>query len=155
MTGRKEFRRVVVGLDGLANSRAPDAFVCRLRPPRGGRVTCVRVVEPMRVPSMPLLPGAMRAQIAGQADAVNRIRRATARRQVEAVPATLRRPGWRAAGLVRNGLPLVGLPAAVRAARADVLVVGARGKGAVTHFLLCSVAEAALKHAPVDVLIVK
>ena len=154
MTGRKEFRRVVVGLDGLANSQAPDAFVCRLRPPRGGRVTCVRVVGPVRVPSMPLLPSAMRAQIAGQARCGEldpaRNRPAPGR----GLPATLRRPGWRAAGLGRNGLPLVGLPAAVRAARA-VLVVGARGKGAVTHSLLCSVAEAALKHAPVDVLIVK
>jgi nucleotide-binding universal stress UspA family protein len=155
MTGRKGFRRVVVGLDGSANSRRAAAFVCRLRPPRGGRVTCVRVVEPVRVPSMPLLLGAMRAQIAGQADAVNRIRRATAQRQVEAVAATLRRAGWRAAGLVRTGLPLAGLLAAVRAARADVLVVGARGTGAVTHFLLGSVAEAALKHAPIEVLIVK
>jgi nucleotide-binding universal stress UspA family protein len=87
--------------------------------------------------------------------AVNRIRRATARRQVEAAAATLRRVGWRAAGLVRTDLPLAGLLAAVRAARADVLVVGARGTGAVTHFLLGSVAEATLKHAPVDVLIVK
>jgi len=97
----------------------------------------------------------MRAQIAGQADAVNRIRRATAQRQVEAAAATLRRAGWRAAGLVRIGLPLAGLLAAVRAARADVLVVGARGTVSVTHFLLGSVAEAALKHAPVEVLVVK
>ncbi len=155
MSGGKEFRRVVVGLDGSDNSRRAAAFVCRLRPPRSGRVTCVRVVEPVRVPSMPLLPSAMQSQIAGQAEAVNRIRRATAQRQVEAAAATLRRVRWRAAGLVRTGLPLAGLLAAVRAARADVLVMGARGKGAVTHFLLGSVAEAALKHAPVDVLIVK
>ncbi|MGH7367758.1 MAG: universal stress protein, partial [Candidatus Rokuibacteriota bacterium] len=48
---------------------------------------------------------------------------------------------------VRTGLPLAGLLAVVRAERADVLVLGARGAG--------SVAEAALKHAPVEVLIVK
>ena len=78
-----------------------------------------------------------------------------AQRQVEAAAAPLRRRGWRVHGLVRTGLPLAGLLAAVRAARADVLVVGARGKGAVTHFLLGSVAESALKLTPVDVLIVK
>jgi hypothetical protein len=89
MSGRKEFRRVVVGLDGSANSRRAAAFMARLKPPRRGHVTCVRVVEPVRVPSMPLLLGAMRAQIAGQVDAMNRIRRATAQRQVEAAAATL------------------------------------------------------------------
>ena len=56
---------------------------------------------------------------------------------------------------MRSGVPLAELLAAVRAERADVLALGARGAGAVTHFLLGSVAEAALKHAPVEVLIVK
>jgi nucleotide-binding universal stress UspA family protein len=56
---------------------------------------------------------------------------------------------------VRTGLPLAELLAAVRAERADALVLGARGAGAVTHFLLGSVAEAAVKQAPVEVLIVK
>jgi len=104
---------------------------------------------------MPLVPAAMRAQIAGQAQAMNRTRLAAARRQVEAAAATLAAVGWRARGVVRGGVPLAGLLAAVRAARADALVLGARGAGAVTHFLLGSVAEAALKHAPVEVLIVK
>ncbi len=149
------FRRVVVGLDGSRNSRRAAAFLARLEPPRRGRVICVRVVEPMRVPAMPLVPDAIRAQISGQADAVNRGRLAAARRQVEAAAAALRRSGWRARGVVRTGLPLAGLLAVVRAERADVLVLGARGAGAVAHFLLGSVAEAALKHAPVEVLIVK
>jgi nucleotide-binding universal stress UspA family protein len=109
----------------------------------------------VRVPSMPLVPGAMRAQIAGQADAANRSLVGGARRQVEAAAATLVKAGWRARGVVRSGVPLAELLATVRAARADVLVLGARGAGAVTHFLLGSVAEAALKHAPVEVLIVK
>ena len=155
MAGRTGFRRVVLGMDGSAHSRRAAAFLKRLQPPRGGRVTVVRVVEPMRAPAMPFVPAAMRAQISGQADAVNRIHTGTARRQVEAVAATLARAGWRARGVVRSGVPLAELLAAVRAERADVLVLGARGAGVVTHFLLGSVAEAALKHAPVEVLIVK
>jgi nucleotide-binding universal stress UspA family protein len=142
-------------MDGSAHSRRAVAFLTRIAPPRGGRVTVVRVVEPVRVPSMPLVPGAMRAQIAGQADAANRSLVGGARRQVEAAAATLVKAGWRARGVVRSGVPLAELLATVRAARADVLVLGARGAGAVTHFLLGSVAEAALKHAPVEVLIVK
>lgn len=118
-------------------------------------MTVVRVVEPVRVPSMPLVPSPMRAQIAGQADAANRSLVAAARRQVEAATAALAQAGWRARGVVRSGVPLAELLAAVRAEGADVLALGARGAGAVTHFLLGSVAEAALKHAPVEVLIVK
>ncbi|MGH7385373.1 MAG: universal stress protein, partial [Candidatus Rokuibacteriota bacterium] len=76
------FRRVVVGLDGSANSRRASAFVARLTPPRGGLVTFVRVVEPMRVPSMPLVPASVRGQIAAQADTVNQEQIARARRLV-------------------------------------------------------------------------
>jgi nucleotide-binding universal stress UspA family protein len=149
------FRRIVLGVDGSAHSRRAAAFLARLEPPPGGRITVVRVVEPVRVPSMPLVPGAMRAQIAGQADAMNRTHVAVARRQVEAAATALARAGWRARGVVRTGLPLAELLAAVRAERADLLVLGARGAGAVTHFLLGSVAEGAVKQAPVEVLIVK
>lgn len=155
MAGRAGFRRVVLGVDGSAHSRRAVAFLTRLKPPRGGRVAVVRVVEPVRAPSMPLVPSAMRAQIAGQADAASRALVAAARRQVEAAAATLAEAGWRARAVVRTGVPLAELLAAVRAERADALVLGARGAGAVTHFLLGSVAEAALKHAPVEVLIVK
>jgi nucleotide-binding universal stress UspA family protein len=151
VAGRTGFRRVVLGVDGSAHCRRAAAFLARLRPPRGGRVTVVRVLEPIRAPSMPFVPGAIRAQIAGQADVVNRSRQAVARRQVEAVAATLARAGWRARGVVRTGLPI----ATVRAERADVLALGARGAGALRHFLLGSVAEAALKHGPIDVLIVR
>ena len=155
MAPRPGFRRVVLGMDGSKHSRRAAAFLARIRPPRGCRVTIVRVVEPVRVPSMPLVPSAMRAQIAGQADAANRALVAKARREVETAAAALAQVGWRTRAVVRTGVPLAELLAVVRAERADVLVLGARGAGAVTHFLLGSVAEAALKHAPVEVLIVK
>lgn len=62
---------------------------------------------------------------------------------------------WELARRVAAARPLAELLAAIRAEGADVLALGARGAGAVTHFLLGSVVEAALKHAPVEVLIVK
>jgi nucleotide-binding universal stress UspA family protein len=148
-------RRVVLGLDGSRYSRRATAFLARLSPWRGGRVLCVRVVEPMRVPSAPLLSPSMRGQLAGQAAAFHRSQVAIARRQVDDAAARLERSGWRARGDVRAGVPLAELLAAARAVRADLLVLGARGAGAVTHFLLGSVAEAVLKHARVPVLIVK
>lgn len=149
------FRRIVVGLDGSAHSRRALALVARMAPARGGRVDCVRVVEPVRMPSAPLLPASMRSQLAAQAASLERTRTETARRQVDAAAARLEASGWRARGQVRIGLPVAELLAAVKAARADVLVVGARGAGGLTHFLLGSVAEAEIRHAPVPVLIVK
>jgi nucleotide-binding universal stress UspA family protein len=148
------FRRVVLGVDGSPHSRRAAAFLRRLAP-GGGRVTVVRVVEPVRAPAMPLVPNAVRAQIAGQAEAMNRSQTAAAQRMVDNMAAELTRAGWRARGVTRTGVPLAGLLAAVRDEQADLLVLGARGAGAVTHFLLGSVAEAALKHSPVEVLIVK
>lgn len=155
MARRAFFRRVVVGVDGSRNSRRAAAFLARFKPPRGGRVTCVQVVEPLRVPSTPLLPGGMRARIVGEVEAMNRTLRSAAARRVEAVAATLARSGWRATGVVRTGVPFAELLGAVRRTRADTLVLGARGAGAMTHLLLGSVAEAAVKQAPVAVLIVK
>jgi nucleotide-binding universal stress UspA family protein len=51
------------------------------------------------------------------------------------------------------GRPLEELLAASR--DADILVVGARGIGTVERLLLGSVAEGALTHAPVPVLVVR
>jgi nucleotide-binding universal stress UspA family protein len=115
----------------------------------------VQVIEPVRMPSTPLLPREMRARIAGEVDGMDRTRRSAAARRVQDAADALARAGWRATSVVRVGVPFAELLATVRRARADTLVLGARGAGAVTHFLLGSVAESALKHAPVAVLIVK
>jgi len=149
------YHRIVVGADGSPHSRRAVAFVARLAPPRGGRVTCVRVIEPMRLPSMPFVPARMRAQLEAQAAAMDRSRRAVARRQLEAAVSALAKAGWRARGVVRAGQPLPELLAAIRAERADLLALGARGAGAVRHFLLGSVVDAALKRSPVAVLVVR
>ncbi|HEY7205955.1 MAG TPA: universal stress protein [Methylomirabilota bacterium] len=155
MATRAGVRRVVVGVDGSSNSRRAAAFLARLKAPRGARVTCVQVVEAVRAPSTPLLPGGMRARLVGEVDAMNRERRRVASRRVAAIAAMLTRAGWRATGVVRTGAPLPELLAAVRRARADLLVVGARGAGAMTRLLLGSVAEGVVKQSPVPVLLVK
>ena len=79
----------------------------------------------------------------------------SARGDVERAAQRLRRSGWRVRGEVRSGVPLSELLAAIRAARADLLVLGARGVGGVERFLLGSVADAATKRSPISVLIVR
>jgi nucleotide-binding universal stress UspA family protein len=151
----RRVRRLVIGLDGSPNSRRAVAFVERLAAPAGGRVRLVRVVEPMRVPSMGLVPGSIRADISGQAEELAAQRVQAARRELETAAGPLARAGWSVRREVRLGVPLPELLAAVTAARAHVLVLGARGVGGVARLLLGSVAEGALGRASVPVLVVR
>jgi len=146
-------RRVVVGLDGSPHASRVVAYLARWS--GRGRAVVVRVVEPGRVPSLALVPASMQAAVAGlvRADMAARVR--TARREVDAATARLRRAGWHARGMVRVGVPLAELLRTVRAERAGVLALGARGAGGAARLLLGSVADGALKRAPVPVLIVR
>ncbi len=149
-----KIRRIVIGVDGSAPSRRAVAFLARLAPPPGGRVLCVSVLEPTRVPTMPFAPQSIREVITGQARALDRKRAATAQREIDRAVARLKRAGWPVRGLVQSAQPLPGLLAAVKAARADLLALGAKGNTGAARVLLGSVADGALKQAPVPVLIV-
>jgi nucleotide-binding universal stress UspA family protein len=146
---------VVVGLDGSAHSRRAAGFLASLRPPRGTRVTVLRVVEPQMIPSLGLLPRGVRRAIAGQAAALRAGQLRTARVDVETTVVKLRRAGWQAQGILRTGLPFPGLLDIVRTSQAGLLVLGARGAGGVERLLLGSVAETALDRCPVSVLLVR
>jgi nucleotide-binding universal stress UspA family protein len=148
-----EPRRVVVGLDGSSHASRVVAHLARWS--GRGRAVVVRVVEPVRVPSLALVPASVRAGVAGlvRSDMAARVR--MARREVEAAAARLRRAGWRARGTVRVGVPLPELLRTVREERAGMLALGARGAGGAVRLLLGSVADGALKRAPVPVLIVR
>jgi nucleotide-binding universal stress UspA family protein len=149
------YRALLVGVDGSPGSRRAVAFAARLVPPAGGRATVVRVVEPVRLPSLGLLPANVRRQLLGQAAALDSARVRSARKDAERAAQRLARSGWRARAEVRLGVPLVELLRSLRANRADLLVLGARGIGGVTRFVLGSVADAATKRSPVAVLVVK
>jgi nucleotide-binding universal stress UspA family protein len=152
-------RRLVLGLDGSAHAQKAVEFLAGLSAPYGGRITALRVVEPVRVPSMGLVPASMRATIRAQAAALTAQALEEARREVETAAARLAQGAlaparWRVRPAVREGVPLDELLRAVRA-RADCLVLGARGVGGMERLLLGSVAEGALSRSPVSVLVVR
>jgi nucleotide-binding universal stress UspA family protein len=149
-----KIRRIVIGVDGSAPARRAVAFLARFAPPAGARVLCVSMLEPTRVPMMPLAPESIRAIIAGQARALDKKRAAAAQREVDRAVTRLKRARWPARGVVQSGQPLPGLLAAVKASRADLLALGAKGQTGAARVLLGSVADGALKQAPVPVLIV-
>ena len=86
---------------------------------------------------------------------LNAKRTRQARREVSEAAVLLKRAGWRARGVVREGVPLAEVLREATASRADLLVVGARGTGGLARLLLGSVAEGVLDHSPVPVLLVK
>ena len=148
-------RTFVLGVDGSDNSRRAADWLAGLPAPPGGRVILVSVIEPLQMPSAGLLPASVRATLRAEAETLVAEQRARAERDLEQRAARLRRAGWRARGLVRQGVPLWTLLDAARNAAADVLVVGARGTGGVTRLLLGSVAEGAVNQAPMSVLVVR
>jgi nucleotide-binding universal stress UspA family protein len=151
----RPMRRIVVGLDGSANARRAVTFLAGLEAPPGGRVTVVRVVEPVRPPSGGLLPATVRAFLASQLKALVAERLRAAKQDVEHARQQLARAGWKVSAIIRVGVPTSELLAAVGGARVDLLAIGARGVGGIERLLLGSVAEGALTRSPVSVLVVK
>jgi nucleotide-binding universal stress UspA family protein len=146
---------VLIGLDGSANARRAVDFVASLETSPGVRATLLRIIEPVRAPSAGVLPATVRAAVGAQAAALEAQQRAAAQRDVEGAGSQLARAGWTVRTMVRTGVPLPELLRAVGAVRADVLTLGARGVGGLERALLGSVADGALSHSPVSVLIVK
>jgi nucleotide-binding universal stress UspA family protein len=152
---RRDIRTVVLGVDGSPNARKAARFLASLKPRPGARVVLACIVEPVIVPSAGLLPGAMRSVLGRQAAKANAERLRQGERELRAMVPALKRAGWRVSTRVRLGVPLRGLLEVVKASKADLLCVGARGTGGVKRLLLGSIAEGALNRCPVGVLLVR
>lgn len=149
----RELKRIVVGFDGSPSARRAIDLLARLTPPRGGQITVVTVAEPVTAPSLALIPGAVRDVLRREAAALERERMAAAERALKEPVARLEASGWKVRTAVRCGAPLAELLQAVETAGANLLAVGTRGNAAVERFILGSVAEGALNHARVPVLV--
>jgi len=152
---RTHVRQFVIGIDGSALAQRAAAFVARLRPPAGGRVLLIAALEPVTLPSSAFLPRAVAATIKRELAAAEAESRRRLQDQLDRAARLLNKAGWRARTAVRSGPPLSVLLDAVRAERADVLALGARGSGGVERLVLGSVAGGALNRCPVPVLVVR
>jgi nucleotide-binding universal stress UspA family protein len=146
-------RTLVVGLDGSDTAKRALAFVSRLVPPRGGRVTLVSAVALLTPPSRGRVPGA--ASIAREIKRQNTIRARAATKELGSAAAGLKRSGWQTRTMLVHGEPLRDLLGAVATSRAQLLVLGARGTSGVRYLLLGSVAEGALNQSPISVLVAR
>jgi nucleotide-binding universal stress UspA family protein len=144
---------VTIGVDGGPDSDASVEVVGELPLPDGVVARVVGVVEPLRYPAT--APTFMSSILKTAIEELEAERR---REMATAVAAAVERLRWRVRRVV-SATPL-GSPAEllVRDAaehQSELIVVGARGLGAVERIVLGSVSESVLRHAGCPVLIAR
>ena len=151
---RDPVRSVVIGVDGSARARRAVEVVARLTPARGARAMIVRVLEPIQIPSLALLPAKTRAILSAEAAALHARKLRDAKREMAAASRRLG-PRWRTSTLIRVGIPATELLRTAADVGADLIVVGSRGSGGLEGLLLGSVADKVLEQSPVSVLVAR
>jgi nucleotide-binding universal stress UspA family protein len=134
--------RVLLATDGSGDAKAAAAWVHSLPLPTNRVVMVITVVNPPRIAYAVSERGDLRGALVAEA-----------RRLADATAAELMTT--RAVGRVVEGDPRHEIVAAARQWPADLIVLGARGLGAVARFLLGSVSIDVARHAPCPVLVCK
>jgi nucleotide-binding universal stress UspA family protein len=132
--------KVLLAIDSSSSSQSAVDEVAARPWPAGSQVEVLTAVEACH----PEVPGEI-------VDEVN----ARARKLVEGATGQLRSRGLPADGIVADGDPKAVILDYATSLRADLIVMGARGLGAVERFLMGSVSRAVLRFAPCSVAIVR
>jgi nucleotide-binding universal stress UspA family protein len=155
-TAPADVSRFVIAYDDGLNARRAVKLLTRLEPRRGMRAVLVNVIARISVPPRTSrLPARLRAGIRSDIAAMNTRRRKQAKAATSAAASRLKEAGWTTEIDIRTGSALEAVLKAVRQYGADVLVIGARETGGLEHVLVGSVAQGAMNHSPVPVLIVR
>ena len=141
--------KILIALDDSQHSDRALEFVTRMRWPAGSRVIVLTALQPVATSlaaaeaTGSVVPGLLEEQ----------------RQQLEGLvaraEATLREAGFSTEGRVLVGDPREVLVQVAQSERADVLVVGSRGRTGITKLMLGSVSSHVVTHAPCTVLVVK
>lgn len=132
--------RVILATDGSSDARAAMQWLARLPLPADREVLVLSVVRPPLLPSVPDMVAELRIGMMEEA-----------KRLVDDTAAETER----ATGAVVEGDPLDEILASAESWNADLIVLGARGLGAIQEFLLGSVSLGVARHAPCPVLVCK
>lgn len=146
----REVRTVTIGVDGSAHARRALDWLTALPLAPATRVRLVGVAEPQHYPSS--APGILREALRTAVATVDAERRAALEAAVRDCARTL---AGRATVEVVSGAPADVLVQDAERHASDLVVVGARGAGAITRLLLGSVSESVLRHADCPVLVVR
>jgi nucleotide-binding universal stress UspA family protein len=143
----------LVAIDGSPDSLAAARWLAALPLDASMTVTLFSVVEPVHFPSTAprAVAGTLRASIAE----IEKERRTAMKRALAEPAAALRGRVKSVEVAMASGLPTDEVSRAVEDRAVDLVVLGARGLGAVRRLVLGSVAERVLRHAECPVLVVR
>ena len=131
--------RILVGVDGSSSSDAVIQEAASRPWPTGSEFVVVNVVDPFFFPKAAPLEEAKKSTMQSLEEQVKPLVNA----------------GWRASANVILDNPRHALPRAASEWRADLVLLGSHGRGAVGRLLLGSTAQAVLRHAECSVEIVR
>lgn len=141
--------KILIALDDSPHSNRALEFVTRMRWPAGSRVIVLAALQPAATPM-----SATEAPLTVLSEHLDE-----QREQLEGLVAraegTLRESGFSTESRVVMGDPREVLVEVAQSERADVLVVGSRGRTGITKLMLGSVSSHVVTHAPCSVLVVK
>ncbi len=143
--------RILVGVDGSAPAAVGVELVAALALPNGSVVRVVQAIETqawlLGAPWVTLPPD--------QIQKVEEDVRAEAHKTVEDARQRLSRSGVTVEAEVLRGRPATAIVDEARSFGADLIVLGARGRGTIESMLLGSVSAEVVDHAPVPVLVAR
>jgi nucleotide-binding universal stress UspA family protein len=149
----RKLGRVLVAMDGSESSFGAVRFLLSLHLPRQTKVRLLSVVEPLRYPTT--APQALRGQLVRMIKELESERRSELEKVIGQAAQELDDTITRVTRSTPTGDPATEIVAAAAAHGADLVVVGARGRGGMARLLLGSVSEKVLRHAACPVLIVR
>lgn len=137
------FKTILVPLDGSKYSENALQRACELVDAFGSKIILVYVVEK----SIPVNLLDRKEYLA--------IMRKFGKNTLERATKTLSKKGISAKNLLREGNIVAEIEKTVKNEKCDLIVVGNKGLGAITRFLLGSVSNKLAQHSPCSLLIVK
>jgi nucleotide-binding universal stress UspA family protein len=144
---------VVIAVDGSPHSMAAARFFAALPLERTLRIQLVAVAEPPRLPVA--APEVLGVPMLSALDELAKARRSRLEGVLAGLESELRPRVARVEGSAILGHPAEEIIALASSSGVGLVVVGARGHGAVKRLVLGSVSERVLHHAPCSVLVVK
>ena len=147
----KGLREAILGLDESKSAAYAADWLRRFPLPPDCEVRVVTALPRYRVgPAL----GARMPGLAAELDAIQVHQRQEAVRQLKELAQVFQQDGRRAASEFRERHPAQGLLEAAEAHTADLIAVGRQGLSGIDRFLMGSVSEHVLRHAPCSVLII-